>query len=249
LKREKDKEELAVYRTGLKSVIRKILLNNPKISIVTYEEPFIGQIYATKSLFVFRTLIEEIKAEESPCLDYIKYLEVHNKKWKKLFLRPDVCSNSSKIEKMKIKNKLFNLYEYCKGITQDEVDACAIALVVVKNKNFLDDLSNQKKRFSRFKFNAEFIVCDSYDDVVDYIPDLGIPEEVVENGVVLYNLNGKEDFEEAIYKNMGNDDKLIILKFNSKKRGDIVLKYKLGNIVNYGDNIYALAWRQNRKRG
>ena len=50
-----------------------------------------------------------------------------------------------------------------------------------------------------------------------------------------------------IYDTMSDEDKLLIIKFNTKYHGDIILKHKVGNLAAQYDNLYALVWRVTRK--
>ena len=54
-------------------------------------------------------------------------------------------------------------------------------------------------------------------------------------------------YPKHIYDTMSDEDKLLIIKFNTKYHGDIILKHKVGNLAAQYDNLYALVWRVTRK--
>ena len=47
---------------------------------------------------------------------------------------------------------------------------------------------------------------------------------------------------------MGDDDKLLMIRFNAKHHGNILLKYNIGYLSDFNDTIYGLVWRKTRKK-
>jgi hypothetical protein len=245
--REKDTEESPVaFKVRMKKEIKKIFINNPDIKQVIYEEPFVGYINATENLLMLRTSVEEIIFEEEPKLDYLKYHEINNKRWKRLFLEPKKMPNNSKLEKKMVREKLISIHGICKNLGQDEVDAIALGLVsisLIKKKGTIQS----KKKTRPFQFKAEFVGSKYVEAIMADLSEYDIPQEVMQNGVLVDSIGPRENFEKAIYNRMGSDDKLLILEFDSRNHGDVVLKYRLGDIISFYDTIYALVWRKRRK--
>ena len=79
-------------------------------------------------------------------------------------------------------------------------------------------------------------------DFIHFITDL----KILENGIVFRELL-KERFENKIYELMGNDDKVLVLKFSSNTHGNIILQYKIGNLAADYKYIYAIIWRKYRR--
>lgn len=247
----KRKDETAVaYKVRLKKAIETILRNNKHIKNIFYEEPFIGYANAAKNLLMLRTSIEELKIENEPELDYIDYIEVNNKKWKKLWLHPEKCPNNSEAEKKVVKDKLVGLMPVFDKLTQDEIDATAMGLVANEKLNKGSENSLKSKKATRaFQFNTYFIATSEEDMVLSELMEIKeIPSKVLENGVCIVELNSKEKFENAIMDKMGDDDKLLMIRFNAKHHGNILLKYNIGYLSDFNDTIYGLVWRKTRKK-
>lgn len=247
----KRKDETPVaYKVRLKKAIEVILRNNKQIEYIFYEEPYIGYVNAAKNLLMLRTSIEELKVENEPEFDYIKYIEINNKKWKGLWLYPDKCPSSSEDEKKAVKNKLVSLMPVFEKLTQDEIDATAMGLVA--NEKLLKGSEyslKSKKAIRPFKFNTYFIATDEEDIVISELMDIKeIPREVLENGIHIVEIGNRQKFEDVIREKMGDDDKLLVIRFNAKYHGNILLKYRIGYLSEYSNTIYALVWRKTRKR-
>ena len=73
------------------------------------------------------------------------------------------------------------------------------------------------------------------------------PSYLLENGISLTDIKGGKDFNKHIYAEMGNDDKVLIVKFDSNKHGNITLQYKIGHLAATFEYIYAIVWRKSRK--
>lgn len=247
-KHETNKETPVHYKVKLKKEVYKILSKNKMIREIFYEEPFIGYAGASKNLLMLRTFVEELIYENEPDLNYIGYTEINNMKWKKLFLMPDKCPSGTEAQKKAVRDKLVSALTYLNDITQDEIDSiCMGFIATVKLRQGLkEDLKSQKKA-KPFKYDIQFIGADSDDVMVQELYDVcEAPKAVTSNGIALITLNGKANMEKAIYEHMGSEDKLLIMKFDSTKYGNIILKYKLGHLTQFG-YIYALVWRHNRK--
>lgn len=248
-KHEKSSENPVQYKVKLKRELYKLLSNNRCIENVYYEEPFIGFVNATKNLFMLRTSVEEIKYEHEPELDYLKYSEINNLKWKKEFLAPDKCPGGTELQKQYVRNKLVGMLPFLNGITQDEIDALAMGYVAVtRQKDGTEGQLETKKKARPFKYNVEFLGAD-YDDIVfqEFIDVCNIPDSVMNNGICFKELSGIGEFDKKVYEIMGAEDKLLILKFSSNRYGNLILKYKLGHLASNYEYIYAIVWRANRK--
>lgn len=252
-KKGKDYETPVRYKVRLKRAIEEILLNNPLIKQVYYEEPFFGFPEAAKILMMLRTSVEEIIEENAPNLDYIKLVEVSNKKWKKIFLAPEPCPVGTDLEKKAVRDKLLSLVPWLEGVTQDELDAIAMGYVALWQKaaHRDGDLAS-KKKVKPFKFNVKFIGAENDEDLLNELSFVmhdkkcGIPESLLET-LEFYELPGKGDFYSYVYNCIGTEDVLVILSFSSKHYGNIILEHQLGNLAKNYARIYAVCWRKNRK--
>jgi len=240
------------YKVNLKRVIGAVLLGNKSIDTAVYEEPFIEYSSAAKHLLMLRTFVEELIVEHRPELDHIRFIEINNKKWKRIFLRPDKCPSSSQLEKKAVRDKLLSTFPYLDGISQDEIDSVAMGLAVLSeiNAGNVGKLASRKQG-RRFSYNIEFIGADNDDEafaeIGDNLSDMGIPVRVAEEGVRFIELNGREDFEDVIFNSLACEDKLLIFKFRSKHFGNIVLKHRIGELASMYNWIYAFVWRKHRK--
>lgn len=246
----KNNDESAVhYKVRLKRAIQEFLRRNRNIRNIFYEEPFIEYVEAAAKLLMLRTFIEEIKVENEPEFDYIKCIEINNKKWKRLFLAPDKCPVGSQLEKEAVRNKLLVALPYLSGITQDEIDAIAMGFVAVtKLKDGDEDDLRSKKKTRPFQYNIHFIGAEDDEVMLQEMFDYcKMPIEALSNGIAFVELSNRGNLESKIYEVMGNDDKLVIIKFRPDKHGDIILKHKIGYLAASYVNIYAIVWRKSRK--
>lgn len=249
-KREKDKDETPVqYKVRLKKAINSILIHNTLIEKVYYEEPFIGYASSVANLMMLRTFVEEIIVENEPLLDYIKHTEINNKRWKKLFLAPDKCPNGTEAEKEAVRKKLEGYMPFLSIVSQDEIDAISMgftATVQIRN-GVEEDLESQKKP-RPFQYNIRFIGANDDDDMLLEFPDVyDGPDYLMDNGLSFTNCKGTEDFNKHVYKEMGNQDKVLIIRYDSSKHGNLTLQYKIGHLAATYDYIYAIVWRKTRK--
>lgn len=248
--REKDKGETPVqYKVRIKREISKILLNNTNIETIYYEEPFIGYASAASNLMMLRSFIEEIVVENEPILNYIKHSEINNKKWKKLFLFPDKCPVGTDLEKEAVRKKLESYMPFLKSVTQDEIDAIAMGFIAtVKLRNGTENELESKKKARAFQYNIQFIGADCDDDMLLEFGDVyDGPGYLLENGVSLTTCKGTSDFNKHVYNEMGNSDKVLVIKFDSNKHGNIILQYRIGHLASTYKYIYAIVWRKTRK--
>lgn len=248
-KHEKDKESAVKYKVLLKKQVYKLLSANKAIVNTFYEEPFLGYATSVKNLMMLRTFMEELIYENEPELDYIKFAELNNLKWKKLFLDPEKVPTGTDNQKRAVREKLIKMMPCLEEVTQDEVDAIAMAYTAAtKLRDGSGDELKNKVKPKPFKYQVKFIGADT-DDIMlmelgDTLENIGT---AASNGIQLVQLKGRENWDKQIYELMGQDDKLLILKFSSNKFGNIILQYKLGYLTSY-EYIYALVWRVNRKR-
>lgn len=247
--REKKDETPVQYKVRLKRAVHQILMNNTLIETIYYEEPFIGYASAAPNLMMLRTFVEEIIVENEPILNYIKHSEINNKKWKKLFLAPDKCPTGTEAEKVAVRKKLEGYMPFLKEVTQDEIDAISMGFIAtVQIRNGLADDLESKKKPRPFMYNVRFIGADEDDNMLMEFPDVyDGPGQLLENGMSLTVCKGTEDFDKHIYKAMGNEDKVLIIKFDSNKHGNLILQYKIGHLASTYEYIYAIVWRKSRK--
>ena len=248
-KREKDSGETPVqYKVRLKKAVNEILKNNLLISKVYYEEPFIGYATAAPNLFMLRTFVEELIVENEPQFDYIKHTEVNNKKWKKLFLAPDKCPTGTEAEKAAVKRKLESYLPFVNELTQDEIDAIALGFVActsLKNGS-QDDL--ESKKVKPFKYNISFIGANTDDEMcTEFYNAYSGPKHLLDEGISFSEIKGTSDFDKHVYKQMGQHDRVLVVKFNSDKHANLILQHKIGSLAAQFDYLYAIIWRKTRK--
>lgn len=250
--REKEKDESPVqYKVRLKREIYKLLHNNNNFLLdVYYEEPFIGYVQATKNLLMLRTFVEELKFEYEDELSGLQITEVNNQKWKRLFLAPDKCPPGTELQKKCVRDKLIKALPILSEVTQDEVDAISMGITAcTAMRQGEQETLKSKKKTKPFKYKTQFIGADDDDIIFQSLLDVcEAPKEVMENGIVLRKLNGRGRFDNAVYEEMGSEDKLLILKFDSSKYGNVILENRIGHLAETYTFIYALVWRNTRKR-
>ena len=201
---------------------------------------------------MLRSFIEEMIIENEPTFDYIKHYEVNNMRWKKEFLAPDKVPYGTDKQKKAVHDKLISGLPFLEGISQDEIDAIGLGYVAAKHLMNGNDDSGQelvsKKKARPFQYNAEFIATDSDDDAfVEFFDVYNGPENILQNGICMTEIDSRVNFDKHIYTTMGDDDKVLLIKFKSKHHGDVILKYKIGYLAAQYDYIYAIIWRKSRK--
>lgn len=250
---KRDKAETPVqYKVRLKRAVKIMLMKNKLINQVYYEEPVVANISSVKNLFMLRAFIEELIFEEEPAFDYLQYYEVANTKWKSLFLAPDKVPAGTDNQKKAVRDKLERLLPFVKSVTQDEIDAICLGYVaaqLLKNNVSAGEELKSKKKPRAFKFSCDFVGGDNDDDALMEISEnFSGPKKLLEKlEVYMTDLGNRESFDKHIYEAMGDDDKILIVKFPSKYHGDVVLKYRIGMLAQQFDYIYAAVWRNSRK--
>ena len=66
-----------------------------------------------------------------------------------------------------------------------------------------------------------------------------VPAKVLSNGIMMVELKGKGKWDENIYREMGGEDKLLIVKFPSNRYGNVILENRLGHLAEEYDYIYS----------
>lgn len=245
-----DKESPVEYKLAYKNFMRELLKKELLIEKIWYEEHFIGYADAAKVLYMLRSTIEEILLEEKMG---IIYREMSNKKWKKYLFQMcgyGKCPVGTELEKKAIKECLVAQMPCLEDVTQDELDSLGVTMVglVFGETGELES----KKKPSKFKYEAKFFGGDEEDDS-DFFMQYGdgtgiVPKKLVGENCIFHVLNGKEKFDNTVYRQLCDEDVPLILRFNSGKYGDVVLENRIGDLVDECKYIYAVVWRKTRKR-
>ena len=158
-KRDKG-DDFIMYKVKLKSFLLNLFSKNPNLKYIFYEEPFLGYAESSKVLIALHTLVQEIKYENTPKFDYIIFKEIPNQRWKKLFLAPDKVPSGTDAQKGHVRKKLEGMFSFFEKLTQDEVDANAMALIsTLKILTGEEDILESNKKIKVFKFKTNFILC------------------------------------------------------------------------------------------
>lgn len=249
--KEKDEEPVR-YKLRLKNYVKDLLLRNRFIDQIYYEEPTISHLSAVKNLFMLRSFIEEMIIENEPTFDYLKHYEVNNMRWKKEFLHPEKVPFGTDNQKKAVRDKLEKSLPFLSVVTQDEIDAIGLGYAAAKhlmngNDNGGEELVSKKKT-RPFQYNSLFIGADCDDDAfVEFYDVYNGPEKILENGISFSEIDTRVNFDKHICNTMGDDDKVLIIKFNSNHHGDVILKYRIGYLSTQYEYIYAIIWRKSRK--
>lgn len=252
VKRDKS-EDYILYKVRLKTLFVDIFKKFPQIKNIYYEEPFLGYADSSKILLALRTTIQEIKYEFTPRFDYIKFKEVANQTWKKLFLAPDKIPSGKVAQKAAVRKKLEEVYFSCyKNLTQDEVDATAMTMVcTMKVLLGEEEAITTTHKVRPFKYELKFIGANTDEDMLDEyehrVKEWKIPKKLQQEAYKFITLNGKGMFNDKVYANMGEDDRLLVLKYPADKYGNITLEYRIGSLASQYDYLYAVVWRSKRK--
>ena len=250
-KRDSSGETPVQYKVRLKRQITELIRKNKFIKQIYYEEPVVGNITAVANLYMLKPMVEEIIIENEPEFDYIKHYEVPNMRWKKELLAPDKVPMGSENQKKAVRKKILESLPFLEDVTQDEIDAIGIGYAVAQRilKGQSVETLQSKKPRRAFKFHSIFVGADTDDDMLMEFSDLyNGPESILQNGISLIEINGRQSFTKAIYEEMGDEDKLLIIKFSTKHHGNVILEYKIGSLAAQYDYIYAFVWRVARKR-
>ena len=249
LKREDD-ESAVRYKVRFKEYML-YLMSTLSIKTIFYEQPFIDadRPDSVKALFMLRTTIEEIKIEQEPRFDGIELIEVPNTKWKKALL-PDKVPNGTKAQKKAVRDYIVKTLPVLEGLTEDEYDGIGLGIAGFKAIRGGDatDLGANKKA-KPFKYNVEFIGADDdtefLEEYAEEVSKYKIPKVVLDNGAFIVSINGKGLFDNNVYKEMGDNDCVLIIKFSSKHHSNVVLEHRLAPLTHY-NFIYAVIWRKSR---
>lgn len=258
------------YKLALKAELAQLLINcRQNIKYVWYEEPFIGFVDSSSVLMMIRSTVQEILVEHKDLLGHIKYTEVNNKRWKKIFLEAHgtyLPAGGSAAEKAAIaavlKPRLVrdNLLDPTCDVTQDEFDAAGI--VFAGFRSISDGIKlESSKAVHKFKFETAFElfglgIDEVEEDIVqslDYaIKQYKIPRKVVENGITFKVLNGRKLFDNIVYETMGDDDKLLILIYSADKYANVLMSYCTQQSIidqlqsGTDQTMVCYVWRKNR---
>lgn len=239
------------YKIRLKKFVEGLLRRFKSITQVLYEEPCIDNPTAIPNTMMLRTFIEEMIIENEPEFDNLYHVEINNKRWKRLFLHPEPCPVGTDKEKEAVRNKILRAFPYFLNISQDEMDALGMGVAYVsfiRSGNDRDDIKS-KKATKPFKYDIAFIGGEDDEDFIIQFPDIYRgPRNILSNGINFSEIKRTTKFNDYIYKTMDEDDKVLVIKYNSKHHGDIALKYGIGELVNECSYIYAIVWRAARKK-
>ena len=245
-----DGESQVRYKVEYKKLLTRLLREN-EIHSIFYEEPFIQYAEAAKALFLIRSSVEELVIENEPEFNHIEYVEVNNKRWKKLLLGEGKCPTGRELEKAAVKAEVTRQLPFMSRVTQDEIDATGLGFVAVTQlkKGEEKELASKKKP-KPFKYNIEFIGADNddefYTEFFDVLHELKIPAAVQDNGSSIVSIPGTGIFENHLYKAMGDEDKILVIKFKSKHHSNVVLEYRIVDLTVNNEYIYAIVWRKSR---
>lgn len=258
-----DGEDYIAYRLRLKEVLKRFMEGNVRVlKQIYYEEPFIGYASAAEVLYALKITVKEIILENAPRFDKIAFLEVSNKKWKKIFLSPEKVAGNTDVEKKQVQRKIMQMFGSCvmRGeydkktkqvadvliFTEDECDAIGLGIACKKvRKTGIDDEELLSKKPVRpFKYNVEFEVMPNteyedadawvYENFSTIIQKYKIPDIVVDNGVKIERLKGTGNFEKHVMNTMGNNDMLVILEYNAAKYTDALIKNGRSDLCSIG---------------
>ena len=248
--RDSSGETPVQYKVRLKRQVEQILRKNKFITEVYYEEPVIANITAVANLFMLRTFVEELIVENEPDFNYIKHYEVPNMRWKKEFLAPDKVPQGTDNQKKAVRDKIEQFLPFLNKVTQDEIDAICMGFIACRYlmQDKSGDELKAKKKARPFKYNVTFIGAHQDEDMfVEFFDIYKGPKTLLENGLNFSELKPRADFEKHIYQTMGDEDKLLIIKFDSSHHGNVILQNNIGNLSVLYPYLYAIVWRVTRK--
>lgn len=250
LEREKNTENPVQYKLRFKAIIEALFESFPCIQKAYYEEPIIQYAGAVNNLMMLRTSVEEVIEENRPKFNHIDNIYISNMRWKKLFLHPDKVPTGTVQQKKAVRAKLESGLPFLNMVTQDEIDAIAMGYVAAKNfmTGSTDDELKSKPKAKPFQYEIRFIGAD-LDEIaleeLQYVYDG--PRKVLENGITIKEIKGKNKFDKSVYEEMSTDDRVVIIKFPSNTHMDLILKHRVGYLVDDNEYIYAVVWRKYRK--
>lgn len=246
-----EKTETAVeYKVAWKRALHQIFRQTVGLlNTVVYEEPFIGYANAAKNLLMLRTSVEELIAENKNELGYLKYFEVANGRWKKLFLAPDKVPQGTEAQKRAVKAKIMNSLNFLGGITQDEFDAIGLGFVTAKElAGGTEDKLKSKKKIRPFQYNIEFYGYNDDDGAFEAIVQhTKAPDSLKREGFGFVTYDRYQRLDDMVCQTIGDSDTVQIIRLPSSKCGNISLQYKLGSLTSEYKYLYMVVWRKFRK--
>lgn len=246
-----DTESPVRYKLRLKKFVTDVLRRFPCITQVLYEEPCLDNPTAIPNTMMLRTFVEELIIENEPEFDKLYHVEINNKRWKKLFLYPEPCPVGTEREKEAVKNKILRAFPYFKDISQDEMDAIGMGVAYVsfiRSGNDRDAIKS-RKAIKPFEYVARFVGGDDDEDLMIQFPEVyDGPQKILSNGVNFSTIKKTTKFDRYIYETMGEEDKVLVVKYKSKDHGDVTLKNNIGELALNFEYIYAIVWRKSRKK-
>lgn len=249
--RDKSVESPVRYKIMLKKEITELLRRNHYIHEVYYEQPIVGNVTAIPNLFMLRVFIEEMIIENEPEFNYLGNFEVNNTHWKKLLIGEEAkLPQQSDAQKAIVREYITSRIPVLSQCTQDCIDAFGLASVAAKNKQHgLDGKDLTPKKATRpFKYNSIFAAADDDEAILTEFQDLyNGPEKLIQNGVSIVYINKREKFDKAVYEAMGDDDRILIVRFDSSSHGNLILEHNIGSLAAQYEYLYAIIWRANRK--
>jgi hypothetical protein len=138
-------------------------------------------------------------------------------------------------------------------MTQDEVDATCMALICAeKIMSGEGDALESTKKIKPFKFKAQFIAANTDKEMLNILSkqlkSYKIPKAIAKDEYPIVELNGRGEFKSKVCEAIGNGDRVIIAKYKSDKYGNATLEYNLGMMALSSKYLYAIVWRQTRKK-
>lgn len=248
------------YKVNFKRVMEYILLNYQTLTNIFYEEPVIGYAGSVKALYGLLPTVPEILIEHEdefnkrPTKPIFK--EIPNQTWKRLFLAPEKIPSGTELQKEAIRRKVEAMFPWAtnKVITQDECDAIGMG-VACGGRVFtgLEDTITSKKKAKPFQYIAHFIGAETDLEAVSYMLDEmdswkpKLPAKFQGGTYSITTLNGRGIFDNKVYQEMGDQDKVLILKFKSTQYQNVMLEHDMTDLASQCSYIYAVVWRKTRK--
>lgn len=252
------KNDPIIFKLDLKRFMEWFMLSYTSLIEICYEEPVIEYLGNVKALFGLRTAIPEILVEQKDVLNNrIKFIETPNGLWKRIFLAPAKMPNGTNLQKEAVRNKLIQMYPWVNdpSFSEDECDSMAFGIAYCSQSvNGLEDQMQSSKKITPFKFNARIIGANSDDDFMEEFvyrkKQLRLPKRLsTDIELTPIELPGTGRFDKHVFKLMGSDDKLLVVKFKSKYYAPIRFEYDTDNESLDYDYAYALIWRNSKKSG
>lgn len=243
------------YKVMFKAMLARLMVDYTPLGQIFYEEPILEYANNVKALFGLRTTVPEILIEQELILKgRIKFYETPNQLWKKLFLHPTPIPSGTEAQKEAVANKLKEMFEWAKDprISEDECDSCGLGIASSSRSIFGEaDSMVAKKKARPFQYEMHLIGAnvdsDAIDELAENLDKWKVPKKIREESLKLMQIDGRGLFEKKVYQLMGDEDRILILKFKSKSYQNIVYCSEIAETSNDFDYIYAVIWRKSRK--